>query len=121
MARKKRPSKLRPKSPSRVRRSKKKRPAGPRSHHYPELIGLALLAFGVFEAAILYGGWSGGVVGDRLTEGLEWLVGAAVYVVPIAAVAIGALTLVRSRLVDVQPFRIGLVVTSVGLLLVLGD
>ncbi len=121
MARKKRPSKLRPKSPSRVRRRKKKRTDGPRSHHHAELIGLALVAFGLFLAAVLYGGWGGGVVGDRLTEGLESLVGAAVYVLPVAAIAIGALALVRSRLVDVQPFRIGLVVTSAGLLLVLGD
>ena len=119
MARKKRPSKLRPKAPSRVRRSKKK--ARTRSHHYAELIGLALVAFGLFLAAVLYGGWSAGVVGGRLTSGLEELVGAAVYVLPVASIAVGALALVRSRLVDVRPFRLGLVVTSLGLLLVLGD
>ena len=66
MARKKRRSRLRPKAPSRVRRSKKKK-AGARSHHYAELIGLALVAFGVFLATVLYGGWNAGVVGGRLT------------------------------------------------------
>jgi S-DNA-T family DNA segregation ATPase FtsK/SpoIIIE len=120
MARKKRSSKLRPKSPSRVRRRKKKA-TRTRSHHYPELIGLALVAFGAFLAAVLYGGWSAGVVGGRVTEGLESLVGAAVYVLPVAAICIGALALVRSELVDMRPFRIGLVVTAAGLLLVLGD
>jgi S-DNA-T family DNA segregation ATPase FtsK/SpoIIIE len=120
MARKKRSSKLRPKSPSRVRRRKKKA-TRTRSHHYPELIGLALVAFGVFLAAVLYGSWSAGVVGGRLADGLESLVGAAVYVLPVAAICIGALALVRSELVDMRPFRIGLVVTSAGLLLMLGD
>ena len=120
MARKKRSSKLRPKAPSRVRR-KKKKTTRTRSHHFPELIGLALLAFGVFLAAVLYGGWNAGVVGGRLAEGLESLVGAAVYVLPVAAICIGVLALVRSELVDMRPFRIGLIVTSAGLLLVLGD
>ena len=120
MARKKRSSKLRPKSPSRVRRRKKK-PTRTRSHHYPELIGLSLVAIGLFLGAVLYGGWSAGVVGGRLTDGLESLIGAAVYVLPVAMVCIGALALVRSELVDMRPFRIGLIVTSAGLLLVLGD
>jgi S-DNA-T family DNA segregation ATPase FtsK/SpoIIIE len=120
MARKKRPTRLRPKAPSRVRRSKKKK-ARTRSHHYAELIGLALVAFGVFLATVLYGGWNAGVFGGRLTSGLEELVGAAVYVIPIACVSVGGLALVRSRLFDVRPFRLGLAVTSLGLLLVLGD
>jgi S-DNA-T family DNA segregation ATPase FtsK/SpoIIIE len=120
MARKQRPSKLRPKTPSRVRRRKRKR-AGPRSHHYPELIGLALIALGIFLATVLYAGWTAGHVGGRLADGLETLVGSAAYVVPVAAVCVGALMLVRSRLVDVGPFRIGLAVTAIGLLLVLGD
>ncbi|MGH3142048.1 MAG: hypothetical protein ACRDO9_02790, partial [Gaiellales bacterium] len=119
MARKKRRTRLRPKAPSRVRRRKKK--ARTRSQDYAELVGLALAAFGLFLAAVLYGGWSAGVVGGRLTSGLEALVGAAVYVIPVACVSVGGLALVRSRLVDVRPFRLGLAVTSLGLLLVLGD
>ena len=120
MARKKRPSKLRPKTPSRVRRRKRK-PARTRTHHYPELIGLALVALGIFLGTVLYAGWTAGHVGGRLADGLEALVGAAVYVVPVAAFCVGALMLVRSRLVDIRPFWIGLAVTSLGLLLVLGD
>jgi S-DNA-T family DNA segregation ATPase FtsK/SpoIIIE len=121
MARKKRSSKLRPKTPARVRRKKRKAAARPRSHHYAELSGLALVAIGVFLAAVLYGGWSAGVVGGRLADGLESLVGAAVYVLPVLAVVVGGLTLVRSELADMRPFRVGLLVTAGGLLLVLGD
>jgi S-DNA-T family DNA segregation ATPase FtsK/SpoIIIE len=119
MARKKRPSRLRPKTPSRVKRRRKK--GRQRSHHFAELIGLALVAFGLFLAAVLYAGWSAGVVGGRLTSGLEELAGAAVYIIPIACLAVGGLALVRSRLIDVRPFRLGLAVASIGLLLVLGD
>ena len=87
----------------------------------PSWSGSRLVAFGVFLGAVLYGGWSAGVVGGRLTDGLEALVGAAVYVLPIALCGVGALALVRSQLVDMRPFRLGLAVTSLGLLLVLGD
>jgi DNA segregation ATPase FtsK/SpoIIIE, S-DNA-T family len=118
MARKKRPSKLRPKTPSRVRR---KRRSKARSHHYPELTGLALVAAGVFLGLVLFGGWSAGHVGGRVADWLEALVGAGVYLVPLAAIALGTLMLVRSTLVDVRPFRLGLAVTALGVLLVLGD
>ncbi len=118
MARKKRSSRLRPKTPSRIR---KKRRAKARSHHYPELAGLGLVAFGVFLGFVLYGDWAAGHVGSRVTDGLSAVVGDAVYLVPLGCVAVGTLMLVRSRLVDVRPFRLGLAVTSLGVLLVLGD
>ncbi|HEU0303877.1 MAG TPA: DNA translocase FtsK [Gaiellaceae bacterium] len=102
-------------------RRRKRKASRPRSHHHPELIGLALVAFGLFLGAVLYGGWGAGVVGGKVTHWLEELVGAAVYVLPVAAVSIGGLALVRSRLADVRPFRIGLGIASVGLMLVLGD
>ena len=86
-----------------------------------ELIGLALVAFGVFLAAVLYGGWNAGVVGGRLAEGLEELVGAAVYVIPSRRSASEGSRSCGAALVDMRPFRLGLVVTSLGLLLVLGD
>jgi S-DNA-T family DNA segregation ATPase FtsK/SpoIIIE len=121
MARKKRPSKLRPRVPSRVRRRKRTKATHARSHHHPELAGLALAGFGVFLGTLLYGDWSAGHVGGRLADGLETLVGAAVYLLPIACGVVGILMLVRSKLVDVRPFRLGLVVTALGTLLVLGN
>src|SRR5438128_7537399 len=119
MARKKkRTLKLRPKAPARVR--KKKRAA--RSHgRHPELWGLGLVALGAFLGVVLYGGWNGGLAGGKLVDGVRALVGAAAYAVPLAFVAVGALMVARSALVDLRPFRTGLVVLTLGLLVTLGS
>jgi S-DNA-T family DNA segregation ATPase FtsK/SpoIIIE len=119
MPRQKRKSKLRPKTPSRV---KKKRPAKqrPRSLHHPELWGLGLVALGLFLGSIIYVGWNGGYVGRALADGLDALIGGASWVIPVAFVLLGALMVARSALVDVRPFRVGLIVTTFGLMLTLG-
>jgi S-DNA-T family DNA segregation ATPase FtsK/SpoIIIE len=118
MARKKRPLKLRPKTPSRVKRKKQKR--RPRGHQHPELVGLGLVALGVFLGTLLYLGWEGGVVGARIADWTRDAVGAAAYGAPTVLVVVGLLMLARSALVDVRPFRTGLVLALVGLLLTLG-
>ena len=122
MARKKRPHKLRPRKPARVKKKpraqKARSPA--RGHHHPELIGLGLGTLGLFLASLLYLGWEGGVVGEAVADGLRDAVGAAAYVAPVGLVAVGALMLARSSLVDVRPFRTGVAVTVPGLLLTLG-
>ncbi len=119
MPRQKRKSKLRPKTPSRV---KKRRPARqrPRSLQHPELWGLGLVALGLFLGSVIYVGWNGGYVGRILADGLDSLIGSASWVVPAAFVAFGALMVVRSALVDVRPFRVGLIVGTFGLMLTLG-
>jgi S-DNA-T family DNA segregation ATPase FtsK/SpoIIIE len=121
MARKKRPSKLRPRKPARVR--KKRAPARKNAvagHHRPELAGLALVALGVFLGACLYGSWNGGSAGAWLAHGVHDLLGAAAYVTPVALVALGGLMLARSSLVDFNPFRLGLLATALGLGFCLG-
>jgi DNA segregation ATPase FtsK/SpoIIIE, S-DNA-T family len=121
MARRKRPSKLRPRKPARIRKKRAPaRRAQVRSHHRPELVGLALVAIGVFSGALLYGSWNGGTAGAWLARGLRDAAGAAAYVVPVALAAVGALMLGRSRLVDFRPFRLGLVATTLGLGFLLG-
>ncbi len=118
MPRKKRKSKLRPRTPSRV---KKRRPAArPRSRQHSELWGLGLVALGLFLGSVVYAGWNGGYVGGALADGLDTLVGSASWVVPVAFVSLGGLLIARSSLVDVRPFRTGLVVVSFGLMLSLG-
>jgi len=118
MPRKKRKSKLRPRTPSRV---KKRRPAvRPRSLQHPELWGLGLVALGLFLGSVIYAGWNGGYVGGALADGLDALVGGASWVVPVAFVLLGGLMVAKSALVDVRPFRTGLVVVSFGLMLALG-
>jgi DNA segregation ATPase FtsK/SpoIIIE, S-DNA-T family len=117
MARKKRSRRVRPRTPARV----KKRTRKTRGHQHPELLGLALAALGLFLASVLYLGWEGGLVGEAVGEGMRGALGAAAYGVPLALVAIGGLMLARSSLVDVGPFRTGLVVLVPGIVLTLGS
>jgi DNA segregation ATPase FtsK/SpoIIIE, S-DNA-T family len=116
VAAKKRPHKVRPKTPSRV----KKRTRRSRGHQHPELIGLGLAAFGLFMATVLYVGWNGGYVGKAIGDALIALVGGIAYVIPVASMAIGLLMVARSDLPSFRPFRIGLAVTTVGLAMLLG-
>ena len=61
MAQKKRPSRVRPKSPARIR--KKKRTRRQRGHHHHELLGLGLLCAGLFLAFVTWLEGNGGIVG----------------------------------------------------------
>jgi DNA segregation ATPase FtsK/SpoIIIE, S-DNA-T family len=115
----KRKRKLRPKLPSRVKKTRTKRGARARNQR-PELWGLGAVALGLFLGAVLYFGWNGGYVGGWLGEGLDRLVGDAKYAVPVALASLGALVVTRSELVDVRPFRTGLAVLGCGLMITLG-
>jgi S-DNA-T family DNA segregation ATPase FtsK/SpoIIIE len=112
--RKKRP--LRPRVPARV----KKRTRRPRSQHENELLGLALLALGLVLAAILYVGLDGGAVGSWLAGMLSDVIGEGTYVLPVGLVALGGLLLARSDLLEVRPFRLGVGVSFLGLMTLLG-
>src|SRR5439155_696779 len=119
MPRRKRKTRLRPKTPSRIKK-RTRRTGKPRSLHHPELWGLALVALGLFLGSVIYAGWNGGYVGAALADGLDALIGGASWVVPLAFVSIGGLMVARSALVDVRPFRTGLVIVSFGLMIALG-
>jgi S-DNA-T family DNA segregation ATPase FtsK/SpoIIIE len=119
MAPRKRPKHLRPKSPARVRKAKRGRTT--RRGQHRELAGLALLFLGAFCAIPLWLGWDGGLVGEKIVAGFDGLFGTARLAVPVALLCIGGLMIVRSSLVDVRPFRTGLVVLAVGLMTVLGE
>src|SRR4051794_4000581 len=115
----KRKRKLRPRLPSRVKKTRTKRSARARTQH-PELWGLGAIALGLFLGAVLYFGWNGGYVGGWLGDGLDRLVGDANYIVPVALAVLGALVVTRSALVDVRPFRTGMAVLGCGLMVTLG-
>src|SRR5438477_12946066 len=83
---------------------------------HPELWGLGLVALGLFLGSVIYAGWNGGYVGRALADGLDALIGGASWVVPVAFVVLGALMVARSALVDVRPFRAGLIVGAFGLM-----
>jgi DNA segregation ATPase FtsK/SpoIIIE, S-DNA-T family len=72
-----------------------------------DLVGLALVALGVFLAFVFYGGWNGGQVGAALADGLRYLVGVTAYVVPAALVAGGAIVVLRPFLPNSRPFASG--------------
>ena len=119
MARRRRKGKLRPKAPARVKKTKRAR--RPRSHQHPELWGLGLVVVGLFLGSVLYAGWDGGPVGKAAADGVRALVGAAAYLAPVALVGVGGLMVGRSALVDFRPFRVGLGVLAVGVLISLGS
>ncbi len=115
----KRKSKLRPQAPEsrqedadeakRAPTQRASRALGPRGDRARALLG-----------AVLYFGWSGGYVGGWLGNGLDKLIGVATYGVPVALGVLGALMVTRSALVDVRPFRTGMVVLFGGLMITLG-
>src|SRR5689334_18987075 len=119
MARRRKRRTLKPRVPSRVRRKKRgaKKAEG---HQHPELIGLGLVALGVFLAAVVWAGWNGGYIGLWVGDGLDALIGGAALALPAALAIVGALMVARSDLVDVRPFRTGIVVLACGLMITLG-
>jgi hypothetical protein len=119
MARRRKRRTLKPRVPSRVKRKKRARKT--RGHQHPELVGLGLVALGLFLVAVLWAGWNGGYVGGRVANGLDALIGSAALGLPVTLAVVGSLMVARSDLVDVRPFRTGLVVLSLGLMLTLGQ
>src|SRR4051812_17051760 len=116
----KRKTKLRPKTPSRVKKTQAKRSRPRPRNQHPELWGLGAIALGLFLGAVLYFGWNGGYVGGWLGDGFHRLIGAATYGLPVALTVIGGVMVTRSALVDVRPFRAGVAVLPAGLLITLG-
>src|SRR3954447_25603043 len=72
-----------------------------------DLIGLGLVALGLFFAFLVYFGWDGGRAGSQAVEGLRWLLRAGHYLVPVALAAAGGILMLRPMLPAVRPFRSG--------------
>ncbi len=98
--------------PSRTstRPTPKKASPGSTGEQGAELVGLVLVALGVFFAVVIWFGWDGGVVGGKLADVFEIVVGRTATLVPGLLAAIGVLLLVRSEIVDLRPFRLGIAV-----------
>ena len=79
-----------------------------------------MVAVGLFLATVLWFGWDGGAVGAKIADGLHGAFGGAAYGIPLVLLTVGGLMLVRSKLVDLKPFRTGLAVGAFGLMLALG-
>ena len=72
-----------------------------------DLIGLGLVAIGVFLAFPIYLHWDGGAAGQAASDGLAYLVGDVKLAAPVAVVIAGALFVLRPVLPAVRPFRAG--------------
>ncbi|HEY3921067.1 MAG TPA: DNA translocase FtsK, partial [Gaiellaceae bacterium] len=97
-------------------KKRKRRAKRAHGHHHPELIGLGLVAVGIFLAAVLWFGLSGGPVGHAAKAFAGW----AAYLAPVVFCPLGALIVTRSELVSLRPFRLGLGVGLFGLMTALG-
>jgi DNA segregation ATPase FtsK/SpoIIIE, S-DNA-T family len=72
-----------------------------------DVLGLALLAIGLFMAFVLYGHWDGGRVGLGLGVALGWCVGEARALAPVALVVVGGALLLAQLMPTRRPLRTG--------------
>jgi DNA segregation ATPase FtsK/SpoIIIE, S-DNA-T family len=79
----------------------------PLAPHQVDLLGLALVALGVFLAFVLYRGSAGGEAGTVARDGLKLLLGRVAYAVPAALAAGGVLVVARTMLPAIRPLRAG--------------
>jgi S-DNA-T family DNA segregation ATPase FtsK/SpoIIIE len=89
--------------------------------HQIDVLGLAIVAIGLFLGGVFYAGWGGGTLGHGALSGLELLLGRLAYIVPVALVLIGARVLARGTDIApaVRPLRAGTLCLLVALALAL--
>src|SRR5207244_12287422 len=90
MARRRKRRTLKPRVPKRVKVRKKRERKTRGQHQHPELVGLGLVALGVFLGAVLRAGWNGGYVGGWIADGLDSLIGSASLGLPAALAIVGS-------------------------------
>jgi DNA segregation ATPase FtsK/SpoIIIE, S-DNA-T family len=72
-----------------------------------DVLGLGLVALGVYLAFILYGHWAGGGVGHGLEVALGFCVGKSRVLAPVALIVGGGVLLLRPVLPALRPLRTG--------------
>jgi DNA segregation ATPase FtsK/SpoIIIE, S-DNA-T family len=72
-----------------------------------DILGLGLVAVGVFLVFPLWLGWEAGAAGEAITDGLRRVVGEVAYAAPVVLAVIGALVVLRPVLPAVRPLRAG--------------
>ncbi len=99
---------------TRTRGSRARRPQRSRTPRLPalherdlDLLGLALVAIGIFLGAVMYTGAAGGQAGEATADGVRFVVGALAYAAPVAFVAGGVLVVARGFLPAGRPLRTG--------------
>jgi S-DNA-T family DNA segregation ATPase FtsK/SpoIIIE len=84
-----------------------------------DVLGLGLVAAGVFMGFVLWGHWDGGRAGHGLAVGLGWAVGRARGLAPIALVGGGGALLLRPVWPALRPLRTGAICLSASITLAL--
>ncbi len=87
--------------------------------HHVDIIGLALIAVGIFLAGVGYLHWSGGALGNGAIKATRFVFGSLGYAIPAALVAAGALVLARELRPPGRPMRTGVVCLVASLTLAL--
>ncbi|HEY5198381.1 MAG TPA: DNA translocase FtsK [Solirubrobacteraceae bacterium] len=114
----KRPAAKRPSAGTRARKAKRRKPFTFEQRH-ADVVGLGLVAVGVFLTVILYTRSDGGRGGQAITTGLGWLLGEIRYAAPPTAVGAGAVLVLRPVLPSIRPFRTGTILLFCALTLAL--
>ncbi len=84
-----------------------------------DLIGLALMALALYLGFVLYGSSDAGRLGEWLQTGLEWMMGAGAYVVPMLLAGVGAALVLRPFVRYPGALNGGAVLLVAGILLAL--
>ncbi len=87
--------------------------------HHIDIIGLALIALGIFLGGVAYLHWSGGALGSGAVRGVRFVLGAIGYAVPVALVLAGGLILAREVRPPARPMRTGALCLTAALTLAL--
>ncbi len=117
---------MRPKVPAKRRAPVKRQPdarqrardafEGLEQRHF-DLIGLLMVAVGVYCSFVLYLEWDGGRVGGWLENALEYTVGQVAYVVPLMMFGLGLALIARPMIQAPRALNVGAVLVVLSLLL----
>lgn len=75
--------------------------------HHVDILGLALIAVGVFLAGVAYLHWAGGALGNGTIKATTFVFGSLGYAIPASLVLGGALVLARELRPPGRPLRAG--------------
>ncbi|MEJ7875419.1 MAG: DNA translocase FtsK 4TM domain-containing protein, partial [Solirubrobacterales bacterium] len=82
-----------------------------------DLIGLLMIAMGVYASFVLYLGWDGGRVGAWLESALEFTVGQVAYIVPLLVFSLGLALIARPMIQAPRALNAGALLVLLALLL----
>ncbi len=82
-----------------------------------DILGLCLVATGLYLCFVLYFGWDGGKVGSGGRTALTFMLGKVAYMTPIALFISGGALIMKPLIPAMRPLRTGGICVAVGLLL----